>query len=187
MRFVSLSLAGAALALTGCATGSQGPEGPHKMATPFDARAAANQNKDGKGVVNGSAYVVREGGLVTNCVGGPVVMLPATAYATERIQFIYGRAPEVGEVLSRDGAAAAQQQISFDPEPVEYRQHQRSATCDEKGLFQFKRVKDGDYYVFGLISWQSQPFEGRLLITRIAVRNERTPAVMLTPPTKFGP
>lgn len=187
MRFASIALAGAALALMGCATGPEGPQGPHKIAAPFDAGTAAGQNKDGKGVVNGSAYVVREGGLVTNCVGGPAVMLPVTAYATERIQAIYGRAPAVGEVLSRDGADAARQQIAFDPEPAEYRQHLRSTSCDEKGLFQFRRVKDGDYYVFGLISWQSQPFEGQLLITRTAVRNGRAPAVMLTPPTKFGP
>ena len=160
------------LVLAACAAGPKQGRVEHRVAAPFDAMSTARQNE--------------EGAAVASCAGGPVAMFPVTPYASERVARIYGGTPEPGFVVTRSAKKAALEQLAFDPDPPEYRSFMRATNCDARGQFQFRRVKDGDYYVFTLVTWQQQPFDGQLMLSRVAVRGGASAAVTLTTSRERG-
>lgn len=175
--------------LTACASQPEkGVPSSYAIRAPFDDMAASSQVENGGGRVNGSAYVTRVStasssanpGSVITCAGMPVVLLPVTDYANERIQVLYGRQPQNMEVLSRSGQLAAKSKVLFTPDVPGYQQFTRSTVCDSRGQFLMGNVKDGDYYLFSLVSWSNVPFDGQLMLTRIQVSNGQVPAVILS-------
>ena len=56
----------------------------------FDAEEAALVFREGTGTISGSALIRQQGGGVVSCAGTTIMLLPATAYAAERIRALYG-------------------------------------------------------------------------------------------------
>lgn len=111
------------------------------IVSKFNPAEAEFINKSGTGIISGQAFLRRNDGIVVYAAGSEVILIPRTAYATERIGAIY-----------RGGKLN-----NFMPEPEQtdplYRQMTRRARANGEGRFEFSGLADGDYYVVTDVVW----------------------------------
>lgn len=172
MKFNSMTGALAALVLAGCAA----PRGPmvFVLKQPFAEAAAADQVQDGQETVRGQAFMRQQGGGVVTCAGADVRLTPVTAYAQERIRYLYG----MGDEGMRP---AYSQAVVFEPEPEGYYRNTRTTRCDAQGSFVFERVKAGEYYITTLVTWVvANTPQGGALMRRVTVRDGEPMTVLLS-------
>jgi hypothetical protein len=169
MKTKLLLISVAALVLTACA-----PMEIKKISSSFDANEAAFINKAGKNTITGSALMRQQGGGTVTCAGSPVGLTPATAYAYERMSFIYGNSNK--GVRTRGN-------FKFEPEtPSEYLTMSKSTTCNAQGFFTFKNIADGEYFVTTRVTWTISDIpQGGLLMQRVSVKNGETADIVLAP------
>ena len=168
-----LSLVFALLALSACAAK------PVKLTTAFDEVAAEKQMKDGKNTVVGSAVWQQKNGTIMKCSGHYVYMYPATKYAEERVQHLFGGG-------SNGSRGATREKVVFAPDKEAFHRLSRKAPCDVDGKFKFKKVADGDYYLKTDIIWGDPEYpddqtEGGSLMKKINVDGGRKIKVVLSP------
>ncbi len=173
------ALAAATVALVGC-QGSLLRPSPARVISvgePFVASIAAEAMRPGKAIVTGSALVRQRGGTVVSCAGGEVRLIPATAYAAERIAAFYGPGDRAAAQLVRQG------DIRVDPDPPDYHTHTRITRCDAQGNFEFASIAGGTYFVVTVIAWQVQPHstEGAALMHRVTVAEGQRARIILAP------
>lgn len=136
-----------ALALSGCATTR-----PVPVTKAFDANQAQYMLRRGTNIVTGSALIRQNGGGVVTCAGTEVSLVPATDYATERMQILY-RSTNKGYL-----SAGAPNWINPPSVPAEtdsrYLSLSRRTICDAQGKFEFADVADGSYYVTTAVLWR---------------------------------
>jgi len=150
------------------------------LQSSFDANAAQELLRKGNNTIRGNALVRQAGGGVVTCAGAEVLLIPATAHATERMLAEYGHLPwgrystyahapermvaEYGvhcpSCAIKHIAPATEvyqgyggRYIKFVPDPVEYRILNKKTVCDAQGDFVFKEVSDGVFYVTTIVSW----------------------------------
>lgn len=140
MRKTALILA-ASFAMAGCAV----TRPLHQISAPFDAAHAQRLVQDGPNTVKGSAFMRQRGGGVVTCAGETVHLIPATAYAEERMRVLYRTALGSGVNFGVN--------YDFQPEPHEYFTLERVTKCDAQGNFVFERVADGEFFVVTTIRW----------------------------------
>ena len=121
------------------------------MTKSFNAAEAEQAMRRGTNILNGSALIRQLGGGVVTCAGSQVDLVPATEYATERMQIIYG------SVMTGYLAAGAPNWINPPSMPAStdpaYLRLAHKAQCDSQGMFTFQDVADGSYYVITTITW----------------------------------
>lgn len=161
--------------LTACVLPPQ--EQPVTLLAPFDQAQALAMLAPGTNTVKGSALMRQQGGGVVTCAGNQVVLVPATAYATERFHAIYG--PNL------DAAMARPHRIVFSPNPPGYAAAMHQAQCDAQGYFTFERVGDGVYYVTTPVSWLVGGVQqGGYLMKRLTLKGGETATAVLAPPIR---
>jgi len=128
MKLLPIALVVAVAVLAGCVT----PPRQVTLTSSFDADAAKALLGPGKNSVKGNAFLRQTGGGVVTCAGSEVSAIPVTAYATERMQALYGDL--------RNGFS--QQNIVFAPNLPEYSLLLKTTTCDSQGFFKFDGVAD---------------------------------------------
>lgn len=156
-----------AFALSACATYT--PE--HKrVRAAFDATAAAAQLSEGTNSITGNAFMRQVGGGVVTCAGETVRLVPATEYARERLQFVYGDR----------GFSPLYSRFTFEPDPEEFHSLTRTTKCDAAGNFRFDDVADGDYFILVTVQWAvaSVPNGGHLLGRASAGRGRVSTVIM---------
>jgi hypothetical protein len=168
-----LLITGAIAALTACAIpGASVP--PYSVQAPFDATVARAMLSDGPNTIKGNAFMRQQGGGVVTCAGQVVYLVPATAYAAERVQALYGNVER--------GVNAGRRNFRFSPEPADYLSLVRTSRCDSQGNFVFERVADGDFFVNTLVSWQvGNAAQGGQLMHRAAVKAGQTVSLVMSP------
>lgn len=141
--------------------------------TPFDSEDAKQLVEDGPNTIKGSAAVRRVGGEVVTCASRPVYLVPATAYADERMRIVYGR-------LDRGFSNNRQ---NFENEPPGYKELMRETRCNAQGYFAFSSVADGTFYVVSQITWSAGDYstKGGSLMKRVMVSNGDTKEIELAP------
>lgn len=145
------------------------------LTTTFDPDAAARMLAPGRNTISGSALIRQRGGGVVTCAGNEVTLVPATSYAIERMQNIYG-----SELRGYRSATAGA--IAFQPESPEYHQAMITTLADAQGEFEFDAVADGDFFVTTSVIWQvGYSTEGGVLMARVTVSGGETQKVVLTP------
>lgn len=123
----------AAAALAGCVTTAPTP-------AVFSVDQSAYVLAKGAGQIEGRAYIERDGKVIT-ATGNPVILIPATAYHTQRMRTLYGDAKE-----KTFGTGP-------NPEtPPEYTKYQRFSSADAAGRFRFDGVAPGNYYVIAIVT-----------------------------------
>ena len=160
MRFSPLIALGIALAAPGWAAE------PVKLHTAFDPALAQWVTKPGDASVSGTAYLKLGDGRKKDCAGFRVQLLPVNPYANERIRLTYGNNQQ-GQVLLE------QNPPQFTPESPEYHQLLLKSQCDDKGVFEFKQVPQGEYYVMVFILWDEPGLaqkQGGAVMKRIRVK-----------------
>jgi hypothetical protein len=160
-----------AAALVACAI----PNAPTlEIRSPFDAQAAHALLVDGANTIKGNAFMRQQGGGVVTCAGQIVYLVPATAYAVERFQALYGSVDR--------GVNASRVNYKFIPDPSEYYNLSRSSRCDSQGNFLFENVANGDFFATTVVSWQAgNSLQGGHLMHRIAVKSGKTISLVMTP------
>jgi hypothetical protein len=133
----------AAVLLTGCET-TQPPS--VQVAARFEPREAAFVKAKGEGRIDGHAFLKTPNGTAKNAVGELVRLIPATAYARERFDKLYGGKKYVP-------ATAYPQTETTDPAYVEA---QRVTKTDSNGRFSFEGVAPGTYYLATQIVWRPE-------------------------------
>ena len=122
--------------LAGCQAGPTA-----SVDSKFDARSAQYVLKGGKGRIDGQAFLRRDYGRLVTAAGERVFLIPATAYAVERFDRMFG-----GDRRSYYGNAVE------DP-PAEYLALRREAKVDMHGRFTFENVAPGRYIVATRVFW----------------------------------
>jgi hypothetical protein len=131
----------AATLLAGCQTAETPPVA---IAAAFDAKEAAFVKRQGETKIDGHAFLKTPNGTAKNAVGEPVRLIPATAYARERFEKLYGGKKFVP-------ASAYPKTEETDPGYVEA---QRVTKTDSNGRFSFESVAPGTYYLATQIVWR---------------------------------
>jgi hypothetical protein len=157
------------LALAGC----QGPQ-TLEPSTDFDTNAASIINKKGSGGVYGQAFLKQAGGEVVTCAGNEITLIPATDYATQRLQMYYG---------SSDYGYRSYYMLNItDAEEEGYYSYTRTTVCDAQGNFKFKNVANGTYYVTTTVIWAVSQYSnaGGALMHKVEVKNGRDAELIMT-------
>jgi hypothetical protein len=131
-----LVLCVAALSLAGCQLGPTAAIG-----SKFDARSAEYVLKSGQGRIDGQAFLRRDQGRLVTAAGERVFLIPATPYAVERFDRMFG-----GDRRSYYGNAV-------DDPPPEYLTYRRETKVDMTGRFAFEGIAPGRYIVATRVFW----------------------------------
>lgn len=164
--------------VAGCAI----PTKEIKLNSTLDKELANKLLAPGKNTIRGSALMRQVGGGTVTCAGEEVTLIPATYYAEERMQNIFGnttgKAKSFQEIMVEGKAVF----VNDDPD---YRKLTKKTICDPQGFFNFEKVADGEFFVATRISWKANPNinipEGGLLFKRVKVGGGEKVEVVLAP------
>ena len=164
--------------LGGCAQPLNFTSGPPiqiNLTTPYDDTEALRLSTGGTSTIRGSAFLRQRGGGVVTCAGATVLLVPGTAYATERMVAIYGSVDSA--ILTRPS------RVVFEPQPPAFLERNRTATCDAQGNFVFDRLGDGTFYLVVPVRWLvGYEQQGGMLMKRVLVAPAATLQVVVTQP-----
>jgi len=143
----------------------------------FDEVETRNRLQPGNNSISGSALLRKAGGDVVTCAGGEVDIWPATEYARERFNHLYG-----SEVKGFQRVGLFQKSAKFDQDPPGYISSVKKTVCDAQGFFKFNGLSDGDWYIATLISWRISEYnwQGGRIGQLVTVAGGRTTEVVLT-------
>lgn len=164
MKIVLLAAAAVGISLGGCAVQPK----VVALRSAFDEVATAEALEPGENMLEGNAFLRQRGGGIVTCAGADVLLIPATAYAKERMATLYG---SISSGLQR--VRTYPQAISFDPNPPAYETLVKSTKCDSTGRFTFEHVADGEFFVVTNVVWSvgSYSKEGGALMERVHLRS----------------
>jgi hypothetical protein len=144
------------------------------ISAPFDIAAAERMLQEGPNTVKGNGFMRQQGGGVVTCAGQTVNLVPATAYATERVRALYDS--------TERGVNRGARNYTFVPDHPDYFKYVLSTRCDAQGNFVFERVADGEFYLNTLVYWRVGSSEqGGQLMQRVSVRGGQSVSVVLAP------
>ena len=150
--------------LAGCAGGPLSGS-VHQMRVVFDPGEAKQLLQPGRNTIKGNAFLRQTGGGVVTCAGATVYLVPATAYAKERIAVLYGSSNFAGYDL----------RTRFNPDSPEYVSLVHTTRCDSQGNFVFERVADGEFFIRTVVTWRvGYDDQGGSLIHRVSVDGGQT-------------
>jgi hypothetical protein len=143
-----------------------------RIQAPFDSLQAKQLLAPGRNAIQGSALLRQRGGGVVTCAGTPVLLIPATAYARERLAAYY--------TSTEDGHLLGDAPI-VEPNYPAFSQLQRRTTCDPQGHFSFTKLADGEFFVLAVVDWQVGGInQGSSMIQRVALKGGESKEVVLT-------
>ena len=156
------------LMLCSCAPQTQRVE----LNTKFDVEQAEALLKDGKNTISGNAFLRKAGGGVVTCAGSEVYLVPATQYAEDRINIIYGNT----------NSGLSNKQVVFVPYVAEYRKLEKQTLCDSQGNFSFENTADGEFFVVTGVSWMADRYtpQGGSLMKKVKVSGGETKKIVVT-------
>lgn len=109
----------------------------------FSIEEAAFIKKPGTTTITGHAFRTKPSGVVVNAAGEVIRLIPATAYARERFDNLYGKRKYVPHRdYPRDD----------NPDPS-YGEYTRTTKAESNGRFIFQNVAPGAYYLTTQIIW----------------------------------
>ena len=131
----------------------------------------------GGNAIRGSALIRQQGGGVVTCAGREVRLIPATAYARERMNLLYG------STTQGYNPAFMGRNLGEQAQNKEYLDATRRTTCDAQGFFRFDNVADGDYFVATAIVCQVRPYvsEGGALMHAVTLSGKEAKEIVLSP------
>jgi hypothetical protein len=155
------------IGLTGCVAPTV------NISAQFNADQAAIINQVGKNTITGSALIKRNDGVAVTCAGAQVTLIPVTAYATERMQYLYKNTTKGVNRYVRG---------EFASEVPEYKKLMKYTQCNAQGFFTFKDIADGDYYLTTTVRWTvGYNDQGGHLMLKVSVLGGQTVDVVLAP------
>jgi hypothetical protein len=163
-------------ALLGCSASSVVTQAPVFTATVEYEFPEWLQSGD-YGSVEGSGFMRQRDGRVQTCAGNEVSLIPDTAYARERMNFIYGSLN--GGFWVRDISTKGST-----PPRGNYENDHIVGICDVQGRFKFSEVPVGRYYAAVSVFWQipgSAGYQGGPIMRPVQVVSGGTSTVTISP------
>lgn len=173
-----------ALFLAACETnyGSRAGDDGQRLAVltaKFNPTEANYIFDSGTATITGKAFVLARDGTTKTAAGSSATLLPATEYAVQRVDAIYGSA----------GVATRKVEFSKESDDPRYQVYTRTAAVGPDGKFTFSGLAPGDYFVTTGINWKVLDASGRssrrgiALVKRVSVAKGQTVDVVLTTST----
>ncbi|MBK3332820.1 hypothetical protein GWK41_07035 [Persephonella atlantica] len=131
--------------------------------------------KKGSNTIIGQAFIRTKSGDVITCAGYEVELIPYSKYAEKRMEYIYGNSTEGFVPIKK-----FPYNIRFFPEYREYENFKKKSVCDAAGVFKFKNLPDGKYYIVSLVYWETYQPEGGFLMKKVSVKNGEIREVILS-------
>lgn len=160
----------AALILAGCSSE------PVALNSRFDPAEIAWFSARGTNTIEGTAIVRTYNGTVKSCAALPVMLIPVSSYARERMAYLYGSGEEGFNLLTGGRAAA------FANDDARYAASAKTSHCDARGRFAFAELPDGDYYLVATVTWREREQgvdQGGMLMQHVHVATGETKDVLL--------
>ena len=161
-----VGLCAVSVILAGCQLGPTA-----SIDSKFDPRAAEYALKAGKGRIDGQAFLKRDYGRLVTAAGERVFLIPATAYAVERFDRMFG-----GDRRSYYGN-------SVEEPPPEYLSYRRETKVDMSGKFAFENLAPGRYIVATRVFWtEPKSFftHGGAMYDVVEVKNDETTTAIIS-------
>lgn len=141
------------------------------VSAKFDSGQAAYAKLSGTGRIEGQAFLRRDYGRIVTAAGERVFLIPATSYAVERFNRMFG-----GDRRSYYGSPVE------DP-PPEYYEYRRETKVDMVGKFAFENIAPGRYIVATRIFW-TEPSSffthGGAMYDVVDVKNDETTTAIVS-------
>ncbi|WP_457626979.1 hypothetical protein [Persephonella sp.] len=131
--------------------------------------------KKGDNILIGQAFLRTENGTVITCAGYEVQLIPYSEYAAERLRFIYGNDKEGFIPIEK-----YPKKIKFYPDYAEFDRVKKTAVCDANGIFKFKDLPDGTYFVITKIIWYAPRLKGGYLMKRVTLEKGEVRELLLS-------
>lgn len=155
----------------------------HNMKNEFNVEQARNLMKTGNNKIVGNAFFRQDGGGVVTCAGREVSLIPATAYAEERMSYLYNSG-EHGVNLIKGSIydATLTRNYNFIPDSTDYHALTKKTVCDSSGIFKFNNIADGSFFIVVAVDWRvQQGVNGGCLMQKVTVKNGQTQEVIMAP------
>ena len=124
----------------------------------------------GKAKVEGHAFI-HVGGRTYTAAGDWVTLIPATAYAEERMRNLYGKNRFSNATFGR----------RLDVPDEEYPRLTRKVKANIGGKFEFEDVRPGRWFVTAMVTWQKQDITYAYLIyDEVVVKEDEKVKVVLS-------
>ncbi len=146
-----------------------GPSAP--INAVFDQKSSEYILKSGSGRIDGQAFLKRDYGRLVTAAGERVFLIPATAYAVERFDRMFG-----GDRRSYYGN-------QVDEPPPEYLTYRRETKVDMGGKFAFEKLAPGRYIVATRVFWtEPKSFftHGGAMYDVVDVKNDETATAIIS-------
>lgn len=164
----------AVIAVTALATGCVTTK-PVVLKNGFDALGAADTLRGGSATIQGGAFMRQQGGGVVTCAGTEVILIPVNEYSTERISYVYGADPQLGETrrpVSR---------VVFKNTPESFAKATARTKCDAQGNFEFTGLKQASFYVVATASWTvGHSRQGGEMLTKINTSDNNVKKIVIS-------
>lgn len=149
-----------------------------QLAAPFVADDAIRLIAKGENTITGKAFIRKANGIEVPCANQVVTLVPATAYANERMAALFHNP---GRDFRSDNALP---RLKFVPDVHEFHVMVRKTTADSQGRFTFGCVADGCFYLVTQVSYTASAGNsvrlGGKLIIRVEVEEGETKDVLLS-------
>ena len=139
MRQVLVAIVMGLAALAGC-------QQTVKIDSAFDPKAAEYIHKQGEGRIDGHAFLKKPNGYVMHASGDVIYLIPATPYARERMQRLYGTSKFMPAIQSSRAETT-------DPRYFEFT---RKTKAESNGRFTFDQVAPGEYFIVTTLTWKDK-------------------------------
>ena len=150
-------------ALTACQTAA--------IRSRFDSVSAERALRKGTGRIDGQAFLRRDYGRLVTAAGERVFLIPATSYAVERFNSMFG-----GDMRSYFGN-------DVEEPPADYYRHRRETKVDMSGKFVFEDLSAGRYIVATRIFWnepKSYVARGGAIYDIVEVKADETTSAVIS-------
>jgi hypothetical protein len=157
------------LVLAGCAE-------PVHLTARFNPAEVAWFSAAGTNTLGGTAIIRSDNGGAKTCAALEVMLIPVSAYASERMRALYGSDREGFNPILLGRPA------DFGGDDPGYLAAARSTRCDARGRFSFTGLPDGDYFVVAVVTWRERRgglVEGGYLMQRVQLATGEAKDVLL--------
>ena len=149
----------------------------YTLQNEFNEKQMAKAMEKGRNTISGEAFMRKSNGDIVTCAGFDALLVPVTDYSKERISILYGNAEKGFNLESRC--------VKFMPDNCQYHAMQGRKKCSSTGHFEFKNIKDGEYFVIAFIPWKDAENKkrGGALMEKVSLKGgERREMVMMHQP-----
>jgi hypothetical protein len=144
---------------------------PPALATSVDPQEARFALQDGSNLIEGNASLALRSGYLHTCKSDGVSLVPATPYAIELMNSLFGNST---------AGYTKEQAYGGLPASDDLRLYARHVECDETGHFRFQHVASGRYFVVSNIIWSERwAHDGGALMRAVEVNGNEHRTVTL--------